>query len=88
MESGYNHYRSEGGKVGRKEGYRKSDDEMKAQYTEEIKLLKKSYSLRNVSKLTGTSVNTLRKLQVFVWFFSDVRKMLYISDMSTQNNSP
>ena len=66
MESGYNHYRSEGGKVGRKEGYRKSDEDMKAQYTEEIKLLKKSYSLRNVSKLTGTSVNTLRKLQVFV----------------------
>ena len=66
MESGYNHYRSEGGKVGRKVGYRKSDEDMKAQYTEEIKLLKKSYSLRNVSKLTGTSVNTLRKLQVFV----------------------
>jgi len=40
MESGYNHYRSEGGKVGRKEGYRKSDEDMKAQYGEEIKLLK------------------------------------------------
>lgn len=66
MESGYKHYRSEGGKVGRKEGYRKSDEDMKVQYAEEIKLLKKSYSLRNVCKLTGTSVNTLRKLQVFV----------------------
>ena len=66
MESGYNHYRSEGGKVGRKEGYRKSDEDMKAQYTEEIKLLRKSYSLRNVSKLTHTSINTLRKLQAFV----------------------
>ncbi len=66
MESGYNHYRSEGGKVGRKEGYRKSNEDMKAQYTEEIKLLKKSYSLRNVQKLTGTSINTLRKLQVFL----------------------
>ncbi len=66
MESGYNHYRSEGGKVGRKKGYRKNEDKMKAQYAEEIKLLKKSYSLRNVSKLTGTSVNTLRKLQGFV----------------------
>ncbi len=66
MESGYLHYRSEGGKVGRKAGYRKSGEDMKAQYGEEIKLLKKSYSLRNVSKLTGTSINTLRKLQVFV----------------------
>jgi DNA invertase Pin-like site-specific DNA recombinase len=66
MESGYEHFRSVGGKVGRKAGYRKSDEDMKAQYSEEIKLLKKSYSLRNVCKLTGTSVNTLRKLQIFV----------------------
>ena len=66
MESGYNHYRSEGGKVGRKEGYRKSEEAMKAQYSEEIKLLKKSYSLRNISKLTGTSVNTIRKCQTFL----------------------
>ena len=66
MESGYTHFRDLGGKVGRKAGYRKSDEDMKAQYAEEIKLLKKSYSLRNVSKLTGTSVNTLRKLQIFV----------------------
>ncbi len=66
ISSGYFHYRNEGGKVGRKAGYRKSDEEMKAQYTEEIKLLRKSYSLRNVSKLTGTSINTLRKLQIFV----------------------
>lgn len=66
MESGYNHYRNEGGKVGRKEGYRKSETVLKAQYAEEIKLLKKSYSLRNISKLTGTSINTIRKLQVFV----------------------
>ena len=66
MASGYQHFRSEGGKVGRKEGYRKSDEDMKVQYAKEIKLLGKSYSLRNVSKLTGTSINTLRKLQVFV----------------------
>jgi len=66
MESGYNYFRNEGGKVGRKEGYRKSDEDMKAQYAEEIKLLKKSYSLRNIQKLTGTSINTLRKLQGFV----------------------
>lgn len=66
MESGYNHYRECNGIVGRKKGYRKTDEQMKNQYAEEIKLLRKSYSLRNVSKLTGTSVNTLRKLQIFV----------------------
>lgn len=63
MESGYNHFRANGGKVGRREGYRKSSEQMTAEYQEEIKLLKKGYSLRNVSKITHTSVNTLRKLK-------------------------
>ena len=62
MESGYNHFRSQGGKVGRKEGYRKSDEQMKEQYKEEISLLKKGISLNNVRRITGTSINTLRKL--------------------------
>ena len=63
MESGYNHYRANGGKVGRKKGYRKTDQQMKEQYAEQIRLLKKGYSLANVSKLTGTAINTLRKLK-------------------------
>lgn len=63
MESGYNHYRATGGKVGRKTGYRKSQDDMREEYAEEIRLLKKGISLRNVSKITNTSVNTLRKVR-------------------------
>lgn len=66
MESGYNHYRSQGGAVGRKAGYRKSAEQMKEQYKEEIKLLRKGYSLRNISAITGTSVNTLRKIKAEV----------------------
>jgi len=66
VESGYKNYRANGGKVGRKEGYRKSDIEMKDQYTEEIKLLKKGISLRNISKITGTSINTIRKCYCFI----------------------
>ena len=62
VASGYQNFRSNGGRVGRKQGYSKSDEAMKQEYTEEIRLLKKGYSLRNTSKLTGTSVNTLRKL--------------------------
>lgn len=62
MDSGYRNYRANGGMVGRKLGYKKSDEQMKEEYAEEIRLLKKGYSLRNVSKLTNTSVNTLRKL--------------------------
>ena len=63
MESGYNNYRSNGGVVGRKVGYRKSDDAMKEEYKEEIRLLRKGLSLRNVAKITGTSINTLRKVK-------------------------
>lgn len=63
MESGYNRYRANGGKVGRKEGYRKTDQQMREQYAEELRLLRKGYSLANVSKLTGTAINTLRKVK-------------------------
>lgn len=63
MESGYNHFRSNGGVVGRKNGYRKPDEVLLSENAEVVKLLKKGYSLRNVSKLTGRSVNTIRKVQ-------------------------
>lgn len=66
MESGYNHYRNQGGAVGRKVGYRKSAEQMREQYKEEIKLLRKGYSLRNISAITNTSINTLRKLKAEV----------------------
>lgn len=64
MDSGYQNFRANGGLVGRKQGYRKSDEAMKEEYAEEILLIRKGYSLRNVSKLTHTSVNTLRKLRL------------------------
>lgn len=63
MSSGYKVYRANGGKVGRKEGYRKSEEAMRLQYTKEMSLLRKGISLRNVQSITGTSVNTLRKLR-------------------------
>lgn len=66
MESGYNHYRANGGKVGRKNGYRKSDEAMREQYQEEIKLLRKGLSLNNIYRITGTSPNTLMKLKKII----------------------
>ena len=66
VESGYKNFRASGGKVGRKAGYQKSESDMKEQYTEEIKLLKKGYSLRNISKITGTSINTIRKCKALI----------------------
>lgn len=66
MESGYNHYRNKGGKVGRKEGYKKSEEQMRDQYISEMRLLKKGLSLRNVQAITGTSINTLRKVKALI----------------------
>ena len=66
VESGYKNYRANGGKVGRKVGYQKSESTMKEQYIEEIKLLKKGYSLRNIAKITGTSINTIRKCKSLI----------------------
>ena len=65
MESGYNHFRSIGGRVGRKEGYVKPDEAYRVEYAKEITLLRKGLSLRNVQAITGTSINTLRKLSKF-----------------------
>ena len=66
MSSGYQHFRSNGGKVGRKEGYKKSDEQMRQQYNKELSLLKKGLSLRNIQAITGTSINTLRKLKLLI----------------------
>ena len=66
VESGYRNYRANGGKVGRKIGYKKAEETIREQYTEEIKLLKKGYSLRNISKITGTSINTIRKCKSLI----------------------
>lgn len=66
VESGYKNFRANGGKVGRKEGYRKSEADMREQYAEEIRLLRKGISLRNISKITCTSINTIRKCKTFI----------------------
>ena len=66
VESGYKNYRANGGKVGRKIGYKKTEETIREQYTEEIKLLKKGYSLRNISKITGASINTIRKCKSLI----------------------
>ena len=66
MVSGYRQHIKNGGSVGRKRGYRKSDDEMRTQYSEVIKLLKHGYSLVNINKLTGVSINTIKKCRCYV----------------------
>ena len=67
MQSGQKQYiercRKNGIKMGRPCTYRKADDNYKEQYSKEISLLRKGISLRNIRSITGTSINTLRKLK-------------------------
>ena len=65
-QSGYKNFRANGGQDGRKVGYKKSDEAMREQYAEEIRLLRKGISLRNISKITHTSINTIRKCQSLI----------------------
>ena len=68
MQSGQKQYiercRKNGIKMGRSVGYRKSDINYKEEYSKEISLLKRGLSFRNIQSITGTSVNTLRKIKV------------------------
>ncbi len=70
MSSGRDQYiakcRKEGIKMGRPATYRKTYDAYKQQYSREISLLRKGLSFRNVNAITGTSVNTLRKLKSII----------------------
>lgn len=61
MASGYNNFRANGGKVGRKTGYRKSDEDYRTQYKDVFRLLGKGVSLRDISKATDVSVNTVKR---------------------------
>ena len=63
MAAGYENFREKGGVVGRKEGFRKADLTYKKEYFKEIYLLEKGNTLKDVRAITGTSINTLRKLK-------------------------
>lgn len=47
-------------------GYKKSEQEYKDEYSQELTLLRKGISLRNVQKLTGTSIGTLQKIKQYI----------------------
>lgn len=67
MNSGRTQYiercRKEGIKMGRPSTYKKDLESYRLQYQKEIGLLKKGISLRNIASITGTAVNTLRKVK-------------------------
>ena len=76
MNSGRAQYiekcRREGIKMGRPSSYKKDIESYKQQYQKEIVMLKKGISLRNIATLTGTSVNTIRKVKELCLTESDI----------------
>ena len=63
LNSGRANYIRNGGKLGRKKGSVKTDEQMKEEYKEVIVLLKRGYSVRNTAKLTKASVSTVQRLR-------------------------
>lgn len=49
-----------------RQGYKKSEDEYRKDYAQELSLLRKGISMRIVQKLTGTSLGTLSKIKQYL----------------------
>lgn len=70
MKAGYEDYlkkRKENPelRLGR-QGYKKDEQSYKEEYQQELSLLRKGISLRNVQKITGTSIGTLQKIKKYL----------------------
>lgn len=52
--------------MSRPKGYRKSTIDYKRQYKDVIFALKQGLSLRQTAKLTGRSINTIRKIKAIL----------------------
>ena len=49
-----------------RQGYHKNEDEYRNEYSKELTLMRKGISMRNVHKLTGTSLGTLQKIRTYL----------------------
>lgn len=64
LNSGRAQYIKNGGKLGRKVGYRKPKEKKETEYAEVIKLLHKNYyTLKEIAKLSGFSVSTVQRVK-------------------------
>ena len=63
LNSGRELYKRNGGKLGRKVGYRKSEEVKREQYKGVIKLLKKGYSVRSIAKLENVGISTVMRIK-------------------------
>lgn len=63
LNSGKAQYLAKGGKVGRKEGYRKSDEKLQEEYAGVIKMLRKGYPVRMIAKSEGVGISTVMRIK-------------------------
>ncbi len=52
-----------GGKLGRKVGSVKTEEQIRTEYRDVISLLRKGYSIRDVAKLSGKGVSTVQRVK-------------------------
>ena len=66
IKSGYESFRKNGGKVGRKEGFKKDNETLLTEHKDIVKLLKQGYSVRKTMKLTDKSSGTVQKIKKII----------------------
>ena len=63
LNSGKAQFIAKGGKVGRKEGYKKPDEKLQEEYAGVIKLLRKGYPVRMIAKNEGVGISTVMRIK-------------------------
>ena len=63
LQSGRKRFIEKGGKLGRKVGSVKTEEQIRTEYKDVISLLRKGYSIRDVAKLSGRSVSTVQRVK-------------------------
>ena len=63
LNSGKAKFIADGGKVGRKEGYKKPDETLQEEYAGVIKMLRKGYPIRMIAKSEGVGISTVMRIK-------------------------
>lgn len=66
IKSGYDSFRKNGGKVGRKDGFKKDNEALLSEHKDIVKLLKQGMSVRKTMKLTDKSSGTVQKIKKLI----------------------
>ena len=63
LDSGKAKFIADGGKVGRKQGYKKPDEKLQEEYAGVIKMLRKGYPVRMIAKSEGVGISTVMRIK-------------------------